>query len=190
MGAAAVAATSPLPSRILRAYFIAEVASGVVLEAARYVPGFDWDADWYRWLYCGALLPVRMLACAIAVLQTRWPSLTVIPFAGVLLWLSVRGIYGPPSATQWILLVDGTIFMAAALGLALTAPFSYHWKIYCTLVFLWVFVAIFDFGYILQPYGKWRELNDSLLPVMVIGAFGWIGLSGWSKKMKLRKEAL
>jgi len=185
-----LAALSPLPTRTLRLYFIAELVATAILESVRHVPEFSWSDNWYRVLYCLCLAPVRLLACIVAARTSSWASLTVVPFAGILLWMGIRGIAGPPSADQWICLLDGVIVTAAGLGLALTAPFTYHRNLYGTLAVLWMLLGIFDFGYTLQPYGKWRELNDSLLPVMVIGAFGWIGLSGWSKKLKLRKEAL
>jgi len=174
---------SPLPTRTLRLYFIAELVATVVLETVRHVPEFSWNDNWYRVLYCACLIPVRLLACIVAARTSSWASLTAIPFAGTLLWLSLKGT-GSPDIDQWICLLDGVIVTAAGLAVALTAPFSYHRNLYGTLAVLWMMLGIFDFGYAMQPYGKWRELNDSLLPVMVIGAFGWIAMSQWSVRWR------
>ena len=155
MAAAVLAATSPLPNRLVRAYFFAELASAIVIETSVFyqVPV---DSDFYRILYCSMMLPVRVLAWVVAIDQTRWASLTAVPFAGILLWMGVNGIAGAPSVDQWICLVDGVVVTAAGLALALTAPFSYYRNLYGTLAILWMLLGIFDFGYTLQPYGKWR----------------------------------
>ena len=101
-------------------------------------------------------------------------ALGALPFAAGLLYLATRGI--SPTADQWIAIIDGVIITAAGLGLAFSAAFSPNRRVYATLTILWMLLGLFDFGYALQPYGMWRELNDSLLPVMVIGGFGWIGI--------------
>ena len=144
-----------------------------MLETSRHLSiGFDSNA--YRVLYCLMLLPIRVLACTIAWQESKRMALGAIPFALGLTYLATRGM--TPTVDQWIVIADGVIITAAGLGLAFTAAFSPHRRIFATLTILWMLLGLFDFGYALQPYGRWRELNDSLLPVMVIGAFGWIAL--------------
>jgi len=170
----ALAATSPLPTRTLRLYFIAELAGTLVLETVRHLSiGFDTNA--YRVIYCLTLVPIRILACSIAWYESKRMALAAIPFAIGLLYLATKGI--SPTVDQWIVIVDGVVITAAGLALAFSAAFSPFTRIYATLTILWMLLGLFDFGYALQPYGRWRELNDSLLPVMVIGAFGWIAFS-------------
>src|SRR4029077_7855523 len=181
--AAGLAAARPLPSSLGTTYFLVEFAASLGLALTlRFV---TIDSEIYGVLFCWSLLAVRALACVLAAQHTRWPALTAVPFAGILLWMGINGIAGAPTVDQWICLFDGVIVTAAGLALALTAPFSYHRNLYGTLAMLWMFLGIFDFGYALQPYGKWRELNDSLLPVMVIGAFGWIAMSQWSVRWRV-----
>ena len=181
MLAVSLAAASPLPTKTLRAYFLAELAGTLILESARHTVSFD--SDTYRILYCLALLPVRLLAYMIAFKTSKWLSLVCIPFAGILLWIALRGV-GEPTLDQWIIIADGVAVTVAGMALTFTAPFTLHRNVYGTLAILWMLLGLFDFGYVLQPYGKWQELNDSLLPVMVIGAFGWIGITGWSKRLQ------
>lgn len=183
MAAAGLAAASPLPNQVVRAYFVAELAGTIVLETAALclVPLTE---DFYRILYCCVLLPIRLLACVVAARASSWAALTAVPFAAILLWMGLAGIAGQPSTDQWICLLDGVIVTGAGLAAAFMAPFGYHRNLYATLAILWMLLGVFDFGYALQPYGKWRELNDSLLPAMVIGAFGWIAMSGWSARLR------
>lgn len=173
----AAATISNLQSSLVRVYLAAELAGTLALEAARYWP-LDFDGHAYQVLYCVALLPIRILACVIAWRQSRWMSLAALPFAAGLLYLATQGFH--PSLSQWIAILDGVIVTSAGLALAFTAAFSPNARIYGTLTILWMLLGLFDFGYALQPYGKWSELNDSLLPVIVIGAFGWIAFSARS----------
>ena len=163
-----------LPSWTVRAYFAAELAGTVVLESARHWP-LGFDTDGYRILYCLALLPIRFLACLIAWRESRWMSVAAIPLSLGLLYCATHGIH--PSVDQWISILDGVVVTSAGLGLAFSAAFSPDRNVYATLTILWMMLGLFDFGYALQPFGRWTELNDSLLPVTVIGAFGWIVFS-------------
>lgn len=173
----AAAATSRLPDGTVRAYLTAELAGTIVLETSRHL-SIGFDTDYYRVLYCLALLPIRVLACMVAARQSRWMSAGALPFALGLLYFSTRGFR--PTIDQWISIVDGVVVTSAGLGLAFSAAFSSCRRVYATLTILWMLLGIFDFGFALQPYGRWRDLNDSLLPVMVIGAFGWIAFSARS----------
>jgi nitric oxide reductase large subunit len=102
-------------------------------------------------------------------------SVMMLPYAAALMWIALKD-YGTVSVDQWILIMDGVLITSAGMTLAPAAPFIKSRTVYGTLAVLWMLLGLFDFGYVLQPYGKWAELNDSLLPVMVIGAFGWIAL--------------
>ena len=156
-----------------------------MLETARHLSlGFDTDA--YRVLYCLTLLPIRWLACTIAWYESRMMALGALPFAAGLVYLATRGF--SPSVDQWISIVDGVVITTAGLALAFSAAFSTHRHIYATLTILWMFLGLFDFGYALQPYGRWRDLNDTLLPVMVIGAFGWIGFRAADRKIAYQRS--
>jgi len=173
--AVSLAAASPLPTRLLRAYFIAELVGTLLLESVRYFTAFD--TDLYRVLYCCALLPIRLLACTVTVKTSKWMSIVMIPYAAALMWVALNGIHGTVNVDQWILVVDG--IMVASAGMVL-APVALHHEdrtVYGTLAILWMMLGLFDFGYVLQPFGMWRELNNSLLPVMVIGSFGWIAIT-------------
>jgi len=163
---------SPLPTRTLRLYFIAELVGTLVLETSRHL-SIGFDSNTYRVLYCLTLAPIRLLACTVAWKESGKMALGALPFAAGLLYLATRGMV--PTVDQWIAIADGVIITAAGLGLAFSAAFSPHRWVYATLTILWMLLGLFDFGYALQPYGQWRDLNDTLLPVMVIGAFGWIG---------------
>ena len=163
---------SPLPTRTLRLYFIAELVGTLVLETSRHL-SIGFDSNTYRVLYCLTLAPIRLLACTVAWKESGRMALGALPFAAGLLYLATRGMV--PTVDQWIAIADGVIITAAGLGLAFSAAFSPHRWVYATLTILWMLLGLFDFGYALQPYGRWRDLNDTLLPVMVIGAFGWIG---------------
>jgi hypothetical protein len=167
-----LAATSPLPTKLIRNYFVAEFVGTVILEVCRHTVAFD--SNLYRVLYCLALFPVRLLACIVAIKTSKWISIVMVPYAAALMWVALL----EPISTidQWIIIVDGVLVTYAGLSLCVIAPFIENKNIYGTLAILWVLLGLFDFGYVLQPYGKWAELNDSLLPVMVIGAFGWIAL--------------
>ena len=142
-----------------------------MLEAARHWP-LGFETEGYRILYCLMVLPIRLLACTISWQESRRMALTAIPFGFGLLYFATRGI--TPTVDQWISIIDGAVVSSAGLGLAFSAAFSPYRRVFATLTILWMLLGLFDFGYALQPYGRWRELNDSLLPVMVIGAFGWI----------------
>ena len=169
-----------LPSWTVRIYFAAELVATVVLETARHLP-IAFDTDGYRILYCIMLTPVRLLACTIAWRESRWMALAGIPLGMGLLRFAVHGI--TTTLDQWILITDGVIVTSAGLGLAFSAAFSPYRHVYATLTILWMLLGLFDFGYALQPYGRWRELNDSLLPVMVIGAFGWITFKAGGRRI-------
>jgi hypothetical protein len=148
----------------------------------RYTISFD--SDTYRVLYCVALVPVRILACLIVFRTSKWISISMLPYAAAMTWIALRGP-GVVTVDQWIVIMDGVLVASAGIALAPIAPFIRDRSVYGTLAVLWMLLGLFDFGYALQPYGKWSELNDSLLPVMVIGAFGWIGVTGWSKQRLL-----
>jgi hypothetical protein len=179
----ALAATSPLPTRTLRLYFIAELAGTLVLETVRHL-SVSTDTDLYRIVYCLALLPIRLLACMVAWQESRGMSYGAIPLAAGLLYFAMRGT--APTVDQWIAIADGVVITTAGLALAFSAAFSRYRSIYATLAILWMLLGLFDFGYALQPFDRWSELNDSLLPMMVIGSFGWIAFRSAGRTVRVR----
>ena len=173
MLAVSLAATSPLPTRLIRLYFAAELAGNILLEVCRYTVPFE--TDLYRILFCAATLPIRIIACMIVFKTSKWISVTMIPYAVAMLFVALHKLE-TITVDQWILILDGVVITYAGLSLAVITPFIKNRAVYGTLTILWVLLGMFDFGYVLQPYWRWEELNDSLLPVIIIGAFLWISL--------------
>lgn len=111
--------------------------------------------------------------------EPNWIELQVAAFFALALgWLAYHGLHGVGDINPWIVLPEGVIlcFLGAALGFR--APFADDRSVLVPLAAMWLSLGAFDFGLILHPASlTWAKLADMGSYLIVIAAFGWIGVS-------------
>ena len=173
----AIAATSRIPKAV-KAYLYTELAGTVVLETAGHLSiGFNSDA--YRVLYCLVMIPIRLAAWRIAWKQSGRISLVAIPLGiGMMFASSYETVLDD---NQWIIVVDGAAIISAGMALSFSALFIIFKRVYTTLALLWILLGAYNFAMVMNPSPEWQMMEDTVLPMMVIGAFGWIALGARSE---------
>lgn len=155
----------------LRVYLWTELATTGILELA------VWRLGWRSAAYGLIYVLVRPLEL-IAALNLAKPSIMAGFIALLCSWAVYLTAGEAVTVNGAIALIEGCFFMLAGLSLGFKMPFEPDKLIYGPLAALWLFLALFDFGFAMSLHlSAWANLNEWWPALCCIVVFGWIGLN-------------
>ena len=172
----AVSLAVPCP-RSLRLYFAANLLYTAGLQPFLYWYG-ETSETYATAYYIGA--SVHLLG-ALNVMRTelsrRWHFLLGATIALIVVGRAYAGLPHPLEGWQQFYLLEGGALALAGATIGYSAARAKLAGILLTLAFLWLALATFRLGFVLNWQSEtWLQLNRMLPTVFVCGALGWIGL--------------
>lgn len=161
----------------LRAYLVAALVVNIGTEVSLFA--FGETARAYAILYAcfTAIGLLAALNVARDCLAKRWHVLAGAAAALLVVLRAYAGLAKPLHFYDWFALAEGAALTLAGTALLFSAAHHERPKIWLTLGVLWIVQACVRVGFVLSlPSPTWLNLNDWLPTVLVVGAYGFLGM--------------
>lgn len=161
----------------LRAYLIAALVVNIGTEVSLFAFGETARAYAIAYAIFTAIGLLAALNVARDLLAIRWHAIAGAGAALLVVLRAYAGLAKPLHFYDWFALTEGAALTLAGTALLFSAAHHERPKIWLTLGVLWIIQAGFRVGFVLSISSlAWLNLNDWLPTVLVVGAYGFLGM--------------